>query len=139
MGQCVFPESNPTGTIGDGRTRYHCGTLSYTRAGLFLLFAGLLWGDFCFSYVRIVRRSGRSPAPLVRLSLGRLLSQQLFARRLRPALNLLAVVVCAPVLVQRRRRPDKRLSDRFPTSGGATRRYALGDKGTPIGELHSRC
>ena len=29
--------------------RYRCGTLVYTRAGLFLLFSWLLWGDFCFT------------------------------------------------------------------------------------------
>lgn len=29
--------------------RYHCGTLVYTKAGLFTLFAWLLWGDFCFT------------------------------------------------------------------------------------------
>lgn len=28
---------------------FRCGTLVYTRAGLFLLFTWLLWGDFCFS------------------------------------------------------------------------------------------
>lgn len=29
--------------------RYRCGTLVYTRAGLFTLFSWMLWGDFCFS------------------------------------------------------------------------------------------
>lgn len=29
--------------------RYRCGTLTYTRAGLFALFGWMLWGDFCFS------------------------------------------------------------------------------------------
>lgn len=29
--------------------RLRCGTLVYTRAGLFTLFSWLLWGDFCFS------------------------------------------------------------------------------------------
>lgn len=28
--------------------RYLCGSLTYTKAGLFLLFSWLLWGDFCF-------------------------------------------------------------------------------------------
>ena len=27
---------------------YRCGTLAYTKAGLFMLFSWLLWGDFCF-------------------------------------------------------------------------------------------
>lgn len=29
--------------------QFRCGTLEYTKAGLFTLFAYLLWGDFCFS------------------------------------------------------------------------------------------
>lgn len=29
--------------------RYRCGTLLYTKAGLFTLFSWMLWGDFCFS------------------------------------------------------------------------------------------
>jgi len=29
--------------------RYRCGTLIYTKAGLFALFGWMLWGDFCFS------------------------------------------------------------------------------------------
>lgn len=29
--------------------QYHCGTLTYTKAGLFALFGWMLWGDFCFS------------------------------------------------------------------------------------------
>ncbi|MCE9613890.1 MAG: hypothetical protein K8T26_06405 [Lentisphaerae bacterium] len=33
---------------------YHCGTLSYTRAGLFALFAWLLWGNFCFQIMESV-------------------------------------------------------------------------------------
>ena len=28
--------------------KYKCGTLQYTKAGLFVLFAWLLWGDFCY-------------------------------------------------------------------------------------------
>lgn len=27
---------------------FRVGTLTYTKAGLFSLFAWLLWGDFCF-------------------------------------------------------------------------------------------
>ena len=30
---------------------YRCGTLTYTKAGLFFLFAWLLWGDFCLHLV----------------------------------------------------------------------------------------
>lgn len=29
--------------------RFRCGTLLYTKAGLFTLFSWLLWGDFCFT------------------------------------------------------------------------------------------
>lgn len=34
--------------------KFHCGTLVYTKAGLFTLFAYLLWGDFCFSLMEAV-------------------------------------------------------------------------------------
>lgn len=33
----------------DQRERFRCGTLLYTKAGLFTLFSWLLWGDFCFT------------------------------------------------------------------------------------------
>jgi len=33
---------------------YHCGTLTYTKMGLFVLFAWLLWGDFCFTMMEAV-------------------------------------------------------------------------------------
>ena len=33
---------------------YHCGTLTYTKVGLFALFAWLLWGDFCFTLMEVV-------------------------------------------------------------------------------------
>jgi MFS family permease len=33
---------------------YHCGTLTYTKMGLFALFAWLLWGDFCFTMMESV-------------------------------------------------------------------------------------
>jgi MFS family permease len=33
---------------------YHCGTLTYTKAGLLALFAWLLWGDFCFTLMEAV-------------------------------------------------------------------------------------
>ena len=33
---------------------YHCGTLTYTKAGLVMLFGWLLWGDFCFTVMEQV-------------------------------------------------------------------------------------
>lgn len=33
---------------------YRCGTLAYTKAGIFTLFTWLLWGDFCFSLMEAV-------------------------------------------------------------------------------------
>jgi MFS family permease len=33
---------------------YHCGTLTYTKVGLVVLFAWLLWGDFCFTLMETV-------------------------------------------------------------------------------------
>ena len=33
---------------------YHCGTLTYTKAGLIALFIFLLWGDFCFTLMQSV-------------------------------------------------------------------------------------
>ena len=33
---------------------YHCGTLTYTKVGLFALFAWLLWGDFCYTMMETV-------------------------------------------------------------------------------------
>ncbi len=38
----------------EGQDRYTVGTLSYTKAGLFVLFGWLLWGDFCFSLMEKV-------------------------------------------------------------------------------------
>ncbi len=37
-----------------GRKIYRCGTLTYTKRGLLLLFAWLLWGDFCFTMMETV-------------------------------------------------------------------------------------
>ncbi|MEI8246443.1 MAG: hypothetical protein WCI51_11460 [Lentisphaerota bacterium] len=37
-----------------GSKAYHCGTLTYTKMGLFVLFAWLLWGDFCFTMMEAV-------------------------------------------------------------------------------------
>ena len=33
---------------------YRCGTLVYTKAGLFTLFTWMLWGDFCFSLMETI-------------------------------------------------------------------------------------
>ena len=33
---------------------YHCGTLTYTKVGLVMLFGWLLWGDFCFTLMEAV-------------------------------------------------------------------------------------
>ena len=51
--------SIPTGTPSDpgiagGQKIYRCGTLTYTKVGLFGLFAWLLWGDFCFTLMEAV-------------------------------------------------------------------------------------
>jgi MFS family permease len=40
--------SGPTPTAGPGPKTFSVGTLTYTKAALFSLFAWLLWGDFCF-------------------------------------------------------------------------------------------
>lgn len=37
-----------------GHELYRCGTLTYSKVGLFLLFAWLLWGDFCFTLMEAV-------------------------------------------------------------------------------------
>lgn len=47
------PSMTPGTPIGPGRP-YHCGTLTYTKAGLVALFAWLLWGDFCFTIMESV-------------------------------------------------------------------------------------
>ena len=40
-------DTNPSKT-------YHCGTLTYTKVGLAMLFGWLLWGDFCFTLMEQV-------------------------------------------------------------------------------------
>jgi len=47
------PDSNLASPAPGIRT-YHCGTLTYTKAGVFVLFAWLLWGDFCFTMMESV-------------------------------------------------------------------------------------
>lgn len=49
MGLNIFSKVLP----GGGK-KYQCGTLTYTKAGLFALFAWLLWGDFCFTLMETV-------------------------------------------------------------------------------------
>lgn len=46
----AIPKQEPGGGggVSVNDDRFRCGTLIYTRAGLFTLFAWLLWGDFCF-------------------------------------------------------------------------------------------
>ncbi len=39
---------------GDQPKTWHCGTLRYTKAGLLVLFAWLLWGDFCYTLTQAV-------------------------------------------------------------------------------------
>ncbi len=48
--------SPPPGQEHDeqGRALYRCGTLVYTKRGLVMLFAWLLWGDFCFTLMETV-------------------------------------------------------------------------------------
>ena len=38
----------------DGPKVYRCGTLTYTTRGLIVLFAWMLWGDFCFTLMEAV-------------------------------------------------------------------------------------
>ncbi len=47
--------SSQAGPSDNGPSIYTCGTLRYTKAGLFVLFAWLLWGDFCFTLMEKVR------------------------------------------------------------------------------------
>lgn len=42
------------GNKSDGHKIFHCGTLTYTKASLAVLFAWLLWGDFCFTLMETV-------------------------------------------------------------------------------------
>ena len=46
--------SQNTVAVTPGSKTYHCGTLTYTKMGLFVLFAWLLWGDFCFTMMEAV-------------------------------------------------------------------------------------
>jgi Na+/melibiose symporter-like transporter len=49
-----LPTSEISGGAGHSPATYHCGTLTYTKVGLVVLFAWLLWGDFCFTLMETV-------------------------------------------------------------------------------------
>ena len=44
---CSSSPVSPPAVVATGKHIYHCGTLTYTKAGLVGLFGLLLWGDFC--------------------------------------------------------------------------------------------
>ena len=54
------PGMTPGSVVPDALadTKYRCGTLQYTKAGLFVLFGWLLWGDFCFTAFETVGGPG---------------------------------------------------------------------------------
>ena len=56
------PAVKPKGGAADADGMYRVGTLAYTKAGLFVLFGWLLWGDFCFTLFENV--GGPSIIPL---------------------------------------------------------------------------
>jgi len=49
-----LPVSQNVVAVSPDSKAYHCGTLTYTKMGLFVLFAWLLWGDFCFTMMEAV-------------------------------------------------------------------------------------
>ena len=49
-----LPVAQNAAVAQSGGKTYHCGTLTYTKAALFSLFAWLLWGDFCFTMMEAV-------------------------------------------------------------------------------------
>ncbi|MCX6984317.1 MAG: hypothetical protein NT118_06125, partial [Lentisphaerae bacterium] len=51
--QLSSPEAPKVAGISGNKT-WHCGTLTYGKAGLAMLFAFLLWGDFCFTLMESV-------------------------------------------------------------------------------------
>ena len=50
----VPPPVTQNTAAAPGAKPYHCGTLTYTKAGIFVLFAWLLWGDFCYTMMESV-------------------------------------------------------------------------------------
>ena len=57
----------PADAASTSSATYHCGPLTYTKATLGVLFAWLLWGDFCFTLMETV---GPSVIPLNLKALG---------------------------------------------------------------------
>jgi maltose/moltooligosaccharide transporter len=51
----MLMSSKDAGSSGSEPQIFTAGTLKYTKAGLFVLFAWLLWGDFCFTLMEKVR------------------------------------------------------------------------------------
>ena len=49
----IEPATAVAGKTGSIKT-YHCGTLTYTKAALTVLFAWMLWGDFCYTLMESV-------------------------------------------------------------------------------------
>ena len=45
---------DPASEAADKSAPYKCGTLSYSKVSLVMLFAWLLWGDFCFMLMEVV-------------------------------------------------------------------------------------
>jgi len=72
-----------------GSKTYHCGTLTYTKIGLFMLFAWLLWGDFCYTMMESVVPS---IVPLKLKALG--CSNMLMAIILSSAPGVLNMTIC---------------------------------------------
>lgn len=47
-------QSPPPAVLSKKNNTYSCGTLTYTKVGLFVLFGWLLWGDFCYTLMEAV-------------------------------------------------------------------------------------
>jgi len=52
------PLASPLAAAPEPNPKYRCGSLQYTKAGLFVLFGWLLWGDFCFTVFETVGGPG---------------------------------------------------------------------------------
>ena len=79
----------PTDEDVNSRKVYRCGTLTYTKVGLFMMFAWLLWGDFCFTLMEAVVPS---ILPLKLKALG--CSNTLMALILTAAPGVMTMTVC---------------------------------------------
>ena len=51
------PDASPEPGPGEVVKTYKCGSLTYAKAGLFMLFGWLLWGDFCFTMMETVAQT----------------------------------------------------------------------------------